>query len=196
LQSLAGCALVAWVAAAAAAESMLRWQWRWRQSKQDSNGSGNGAAAVGSGNGQHWEHGSSSNGSDGAARWRSAMEQAQVGLRPCRLGLRPRDLGCSQVAWAAVISKVVLRNPIRATTSRHRLCWSSLHWRRSVRSIGNNDDDNGFYCIVVPSPVTGWQTQVKLAGGSISSGSFSGGSGSGGIGSSSCMEWGWQHIYC
>jgi hypothetical protein len=60
----------------------------------------------------------------------------------------------------------------------------------------NNDDDNGFYCVVVPSPVTGWRTQAILAGGSVSGGSLSGGSGSGGIGIGSCMEQGRQHICC
>jgi hypothetical protein len=113
----------------------IAWQ-RQQQQQQDSNGSGNDAAAVGSRNRQRWQHGSSSNGSNGAAQWRSVMEQAQVGLRPCRLRLRPRDLGCAQVAWAAVIGKVVLRNPVRAMTSHCRLCsQSSSHWCRLVRLI-------------------------------------------------------------
>ncbi len=139
---------------------------------------------------------------DGAARWSKRKS-----------GCALADLGCTLVTWAApswlgllslarLYSAIpsVQRHPVVLFARGRRRVgtdWYDQYNEDNNSNIGgNNDDDNGFYCVVVPLPVTGWRTQAKLAGGSISGSSFSGGSFSGGIGSGSCMEQGWQHICC
>ncbi len=139
---------------------------------------------------------------DGAAQWSK-----------CKSSCARADSGCALVTWAApkwlgLLSSArlystipsVRQHPIFVFACSCRCVganWYDQDDEDDNSNIGGNDDNNdGFYCVVVPSPVTGWQTQAKLAGSSISGGSFSGGSGSGGIGSGSCMEQGRQHICC
>ncbi len=139
---------------------------------------------------------------NGAAQWSK-----------CKLGCALADSGCTLVTWAApswlgLLSLARLYSAIPSVQQHPivvfacgRHCIVADRYDQynedGNRDVGgSDDDDDGFYCVVVPSPVTGWQTQAKLAGGSISGSSFSGGSSSGGIGSGSCMEQGWQHICC
>ncbi len=145
----------------------------------------------------------------GAARW----SKRKLGCALADSGCALADSGCALVTWAApswlgllslarLYSAIpsVRQHPVIVFACGHRRVganWYNRYNEDNNSNVGGNDDDNNrFYCVVVPLPVTKWQTQAKLAGGSISGGSFSGGSGSSGIGSGSCMEQGWQHICC
>jgi hypothetical protein len=138
---------------------------------------------------------------DGAAQWSKR-----------KLGCALADLVCALVTWAApkwlgllslarLYSAIlsVQRHPVIAFACGCRCVgadWYDQYNEEDNSNVGgNNDDNDGFYCVVVPLPVNGWRTQAN-AGSSISGGSFSGCSGSGGIGSGSCMEQGQQHICC
>ena len=139
---------------------------------------------------------------NGAARWSKRKSGCALADSGCALvtWAAPKWLGLLSLARLYFAIPSVRQHPIVIFACGCRCVganWYDRDDEDSNSNVGENDDDNdGFYCVVVPSPVTGWRTQAKLAGGSISGGSFSGGSGSGGIGSGSCMEQGRQHICC